>query len=61
MYWVAGALLGLSGLFYSASHHEIGSIGVSACSYGGFFCDNPSVLFTCAALAAVWGKFVSIR
>src|SRR5882724_2520115 len=28
MYFVAGALAVLSGLFYAANHHEIGSLGV---------------------------------
>ena len=37
MYYVAAALLVLSGLFYSASHHEIGSFGVTMCTYGGAF------------------------
>ena len=61
MYYVAAALLVLSGLFYSASHHEIGSFGVTRCSYGGAFCDNPLIVFSGAALAAAWGLFVSIR
>jgi hypothetical protein len=25
------------------------------------FCDNPSIVLVAAGLAAVWGKFVSIR
>jgi hypothetical protein len=61
MYYVAAALLGLSGLFYSAGHNEIGSIGASVCSYGGTFCDNPVIVFAGAALAGAWGMFVSIR
>ncbi|MCP3384729.1 hypothetical protein NLM31_30590 [Bradyrhizobium sp. CCGUVB4N] len=61
MYYVAAALLGLSGLFYSASHHELGQFGSNVCSYGGPFCDNPVVVFTGAALAAAWGMFVSIK
>jgi cytidine deaminase len=52
MYVVAAALLVLSGLFYSASHHEIGSFGVTMCTYGSAFC---------AALAGAWGMFVSIK
>ena len=31
MFYVAGMLAILSGLFYSASHHEIGSLGVTMC------------------------------
>jgi hypothetical protein len=61
MYFVAGALVVLSGLFYAASHHEIGSLGNTMCSYGGMFCDNPSYVFVGAILAALWGTFVSIR
>lgn len=61
MYYVAAALLVLSGLFYSANHHELGQFGADVCSYGGSFCDNPVVLFAGAALAAAWGMFVSIK
>ena len=61
MYYVAAALLALSGLFYSASHHELGQFGSNVCSYGSTFCDNPVVVFTGAALAAAWGMFVSIK
>ncbi|MGY3357331.1 hypothetical protein ACVWZK_003994 [Bradyrhizobium sp. GM0.4] len=45
MYYVAAALLVLSGLFYSASHHEIGSFGVTMCTYGSAFCNNPLIVF----------------
>jgi hypothetical protein len=61
MYFVAAALAVLSGLFYAAEHHEIGSLGVSMCQYGGTFCDHPSYVFVGAILAALWGTFVSIR
>jgi hypothetical protein len=61
MYYAAAALLVLSGLFYSAGHHELGQFGANVCSYGGPFCDNPAVVFTGAALAAAWGMFVSIK
>jgi hypothetical protein len=61
MYYVAAALLGLSGLFYSAGRHELGQFGADVCSYGGAFCDSPVIVFTGAALAAAWGMFVSIR
>jgi hypothetical protein len=61
MYFVAGALAVLSGLFYAADHHEIGSLGVAMCRYGSTFCDNPSYVFVAAILAALWGTFVSIR
>ncbi|MDA9435832.1 hypothetical protein [Bradyrhizobium sp. CCBAU 51627] len=61
MYYVAAALLGLSGLFYSAGRHELGSFGADVCSYGGPFCDSPMIIFTGAALAAAWGMFVSVK
>ncbi len=61
MYYVAAALLGLSGLFYTAGENQIGSFGSTVCSYGGPFCDNPTIVFTGAALAAAWGMFVSVR
>jgi hypothetical protein len=61
MYFVAGVLAVLSGLFYAASHHELGSLGVTMCTYGSTFCDSPFYVLTGAGLAAVWGAFVSIR
>lgn len=61
MYYVAAALVVLSGLFYSASHHELGQFGVNMCSYGSTFCDSPVIVFTGGALAAAWGMFVSIK
>ena len=42
MYFVAAVLAVLSGLFYAASRHEIGSLGVTMCQYGSPFCDNPA-------------------
>jgi hypothetical protein len=61
MYFVAAVLVILAGLFYAAGRHEIGSLGVEMCRYGSSFCDNPFYLLVGAALAAVWGAFVSIR
>ena len=61
MYFVAAVLAVLSGLFYAAGHHQIGSLGNTMCSYGGMFCDNPLLVLVGATLAAAWGKFVSIR
>ena len=54
MYFVASALTILSGLFYAASRHEIGSFGVAMCQYGSPFCDNPLLVLTAAGLAALW-------
>jgi hypothetical protein len=61
MYFVAAALAVLSGLLYAANHHEIGSLSVDVCIYGGAFCDNPVYVLTGAVLAAMWGAFVSVR
>jgi hypothetical protein len=61
MYYVAAALVVLSGLFYAAGHQEIGSLGVEMCRYGSTFCDNPAYVLAGAILAAIWGAFVSIR
>ncbi len=61
MYFVAAVLTVLAGLFYAASNHEIGSLGVDMCRYGGTFCDSPVYVLVGAILAAIWGKFVSVR
>lgn len=61
MYVVAGILVVLSGLFYAAGNHELGSFSSDVCSYGGMFCDKPHYVLTAAGLAAIWGAFVSIK
>ena len=61
MYVVAAILVVLSGLFYAAGHHELGSLGVEMCRYGGTFCDNPIYLLVAGLLAGVWGAFVGMR
>jgi hypothetical protein len=61
MYYAAAVLTVLSGLFYAASHHEIGSWGNTMCQYGSTFCDSPSYVLVGAILAGIWGAFVSIR
>jgi hypothetical protein len=61
MFFVAGVLVVLAGLFYAAGQHEIGSFGVEMCRYGSTFCDNPIYVLVGAFLAAVWGGFVSVR
>lgn len=61
MYFVAAVLAILSGLFYAASHHEIGTLGVEMCRYGSTFCNSPVYVLAGAILAALWGAFVSIR
>jgi hypothetical protein len=61
MYFAAAALVVLSGIFYAAGHHELGSYSASVCRYGGAFCDNPMIVLVGAGLAAIWGAFVSVR
>jgi len=61
MYWVAGALVVLSGVFYAAGNHELGSLSGDVCRYGGMFCDSPHYVLTAAGLAAAWAMFVSIK
>ena len=61
MFFVAGVLAILSGLFYVAGNHELGSAGVTMCQYGSTFCDSPLYLLVAAGLAAAWGAFVSVR
>lgn len=61
MFFVAGVLIVLSGLFYAAGHHELGSAGVTMCRYGPAFCEHPLYLLVGGCLAGVWGAFVSVR
>jgi hypothetical protein len=61
MYFVAAGLVVLSGLFYAAGNHEIGSLGVEMCRYGSSFCDNPHYVLVGAGIAAAWGAFVSVH
>jgi hypothetical protein len=61
MYFVAAVLAVLSGLFYAAGQHEIGTLGVEMCRYGSTFCQSPIYVLAGAILAALWGGFVSVR
>ncbi len=61
MYFATAVLFVLSGLFYAAGNHEIGSLGVTMCTYGSPFCDNPMIVLVGALLAGAWGAFVSVR
>lgn len=61
MFFVAGVLAVLAGLFYAAGNHELGSLGVTMCRYGSTFCDYPFYLVVAAGLAAAWGALVSVR
>lgn len=61
MYFVAAVLAILSGLFYAAGQHEIGTLGTEMCRYGSTFCRSPAYVLAGAILAALWGAFVSVR
>jgi len=61
MYFVAAGLVVLSGLFYAAGNHEIGSLGVEMCRYGSSFCDYTCYVLVVAGIAAAWGAFVSVH
>ena len=61
MFFVAGLLALLAGLFYAAGHHELGTSGVTMCRYAPMFCERPLYLFAAAGIAAAWGAFVSVR
>ena len=61
MYFAAAALVVLYGILYAAGHRELGAYSADVCRYGWLFCESPSLLLVGAGLAAVWGKFVSIR
>ena len=61
MYFVAAVLVVLAGLFYAAGHQEIGALGVQMCRYGSTLRQNPFYILVAAALAAVWGAFVSVK
>jgi hypothetical protein len=61
MFFVAGVLIVLAGLFYAAGHHELASTGVTMCRYGPAFCDHPLYLLVAGGLAAAWGALVSVK
>lgn len=61
MYLAAVVLAISSAVFYAAGQHEIGSFSTDVCRYGGAFCENPTYVLASAGLAAMWGKFVSVR
>jgi len=44
MYFAAAVLAVLSGVFYAAGHHELGSFSGDVCRYGGAFCDNQLIV-----------------
>jgi hypothetical protein len=52
MFFVATVLAILSGLFYAAGHHQIGSLGVTMCQYGNSFCAKPFLVPVGSAIAA---------
>jgi len=61
MYLASVMLVVLYGVLYAAGQHQIGSFSADVCRYGGTFCDDPVWVLAGAGLAAVWGRFVSIR
>jgi len=61
MYFVAGLLVVLSGLFYAADQGQLGKFGSQMCAYGDAFCRHPVYVLIGAGLAAVWGTFVSMK
>jgi hypothetical protein len=61
MFFVAGVMAVLAGLFYAAGHHELGSFGGTMCRYGPALCENPFYLVVAAGLAAAWGALVRVR
>lgn len=61
MFYVAGLLVALSGLFYAADHGQLGKFGSQMCMYGDTFCRHPVYVLVGAGLAAAWGAFVSVR
>jgi hypothetical protein len=52
MFYIAGLLAILAGLFYSAGLHDLGSTGGELCSYAATFCDKPLDLLVAGGLAA---------
>ena len=51
MYFVAAVRFVLSGMFYAAGQHEIGSFSADVCRYGSTFCENPLYVLAGAGLA----------
>lgn len=60
MFYVAGLLAALAGLFYASGNGDLGSFGRTVCSYGDTFCDHPAYLLVGVGIAAAWGAFVSV-
>ena len=57
MYFVAAVLAILSGLFYAAGHHEIGSFGVHDVPLWQLVLRQPAYVLVGAGLAAALGRF----
>jgi hypothetical protein len=56
MFFVAGVLAVLAGLFYAAGHHELESFGGTMCRYGPAFCDSPILLGSCGCTCCSLGS-----
>jgi hypothetical protein len=61
MYFFAGLLTVLAGLFYMADHNQLGRFGTTMCTYGDTFCNHPVYVLVGAGLVALWGTFVSMK
>jgi hypothetical protein len=61
MFFVAGLLVVLSGLFYAADHSQLGRFGTTMCTYGDTFCRHPVYVLVAAGIVAAWGALVSMR
>lgn len=61
MFFVAGLLVVLSGLFYAADHSQLGRFGATMCTYGDTFCRHPVYVLVGAGIVAAWGTLVSMR
>jgi hypothetical protein len=61
MFFVAGLLVVLSGLFYAADHSQLGRFGATMCTYSDTFCRHPVYVLVGAGIVAAWGALVSMR
>jgi len=61
MFYVAAVLVVLSGLFYAASHHEIGTLGRGNVPIRVRFAIIHSTFWSAPFSPRYWGAFVSIR
>lgn len=60
MFYIAGLLAALAGLFYVSGLNQIGDVGQQVCEYGSLFCEHPIYLLVAAVLMAAWSLVVSV-